>query len=74
MDSVLGQLLMERQNQVHNYLATLSVKERRKMFSLFRQVYPQSQTRSLIFPTFGGVTLTEFCVSNVVRDQKSFKS
>jgi hypothetical protein len=72
MDSILGQLIYDRQTKVHNYLETLSIKDRRTMFALFRKVYPENKNINLIFHTFGGVTLTEFCVYNVV--QKSFKS
>ena len=62
-------LLNEKNKIIVETVSNMNVKDKRKIFSILRQVQPnESQMLNYIFPAFGGITLGEFCTSHVLHN------
>jgi hypothetical protein len=68
----VNRLLVEKNDVVIHTVATMSVKDKRKIFSLLRKSQPV-EGLNFIFPKFGAITIGEFCTAHVLQTDNKRK-
>jgi hypothetical protein len=70
---ILNQLIHERNLIMVQHISELSIKDKRKVFTILRRM--DKTHKNFIFPQFFGATIGEFCTTQVLLNdcKKKFK-
>jgi hypothetical protein len=66
-------LVHEKNLRIVSIVGKMSVKDKRKVFSILRKAQPLEGT-NYILPEFYGITLGEFCTAHVLKTDSKRKS
>jgi hypothetical protein len=70
-EDLLNQLIHERNLILVQHISDLSIKDKRKLFSLLRKV--SNKHHNFMFPQFFGATIGEFCTVQVLLNDSKRK-
>jgi len=68
----LQRLMVLKNKEIVQSVSNMSVKDKRKIFSVLRKSQP-FEGINIIFPEFAGITLGEFCTAHVLQTDNKRK-